>query len=62
MNLGKLWKMIRNKEPGMPQSLGSPRVRHDLTTEQHQQQLGFEREGKNRIGYLGDIANLSQKA
>ena len=61
-NLSKLWKMIRNEKPGMLQSLGLPRVGHDLATEQQQkQQLGFGGEGNNRIGYMGDIANLAQK-
>ena len=30
LNTSKLWKMIRNEKPGMLQSLGLPRVGHDL--------------------------------
>ena len=36
MNLGKLWEMVRDREPGMLQSMGSQRVRHDWVTEQQQ--------------------------
>ena len=34
MNLGKLWEMVRDREPGVLQSVGSQRVRHDWVTEQ----------------------------
>ena len=33
-NLSKLWEKWRTEEPGMPQSMGSQRVRCDLATEQ----------------------------
>ena len=29
MNLGKLWEMVRNRDPGVQQSMGSQRVGHD---------------------------------
>ena len=29
MSLGKLWEMVMDREPGMLQSMGSERVRHD---------------------------------
>ena len=29
MNLGKLWEMVKGREPGVLQSMGSQRVRHD---------------------------------
>ena len=37
MSLSKLWEMVKDKKPGVLQSMGSPRVRHDLATEQQQQ-------------------------
>ena len=36
MNLGKLWEMVKGREPGVLQSMGSQRVRHDSTTEKQQ--------------------------
>ena len=35
MNLGKLWKIVRDRRPGVLQSTGSQRVRHDLAIEQN---------------------------
>ena len=35
-NLGKLQEMVRDRKPGMLQSTGSQRVRHDWGTEQQQ--------------------------
>ena len=29
MNLGKLWEMVRNREPDVLQSVGSQRARHN---------------------------------
>ena len=34
MNLGKLWEMVRDRRPGVLQSMGSQRVRHSWATEQ----------------------------
>ena len=39
MSLSKLWEMVKDKEPGVLQSTGSQRVRHDRATEQ-QQKIG----------------------
>ena len=36
MNLSKLQEIVKNREPGMLQSMGSQKVRHDLETEQQQ--------------------------
>ena len=37
MNLGKPWETVRDRErPGILQSMGSQRLRHDLATEQQQ--------------------------
>ena len=36
MNLGKLWEIVRTGRPGMLQSMGSQRVRHDWATAQQQ--------------------------
>ena len=33
MNLSKLWEIVKNREPGMLQSLGAQRVGHNLATE-----------------------------
>ena len=34
MNLGKLWEMVRNREPDVLQSMGLQRGRHNWVTEQ----------------------------
>ena len=34
MSLSKLREIVEEEEPGLLQSVGSPRVRHDLATEQ----------------------------
>ena len=34
MNLSKLQEIVKDREPGVLQSMGSQRVRHDLATEQ----------------------------
>ena len=36
MNLGKLQEIVRDRRPGMLQSMGSRRVRHNWATEQQQ--------------------------
>ena len=37
MSLSKLWEIVRDMKPGMLQSMGSQRVKHDLVTKQQQQ-------------------------
>ena len=37
MNLSKLLEMVKQRKPGMLQSMRSRRVGHDLATEQQQQ-------------------------
>ena len=37
MSLSKLWEIVKDKKPGMLQSMGSQRIRHYLATEQQQQ-------------------------
>ena len=37
MSLSKLQEIVEDREPGVLQSMGSQRVRHDLATEQQQQ-------------------------
>ena len=37
MNVGKLRKLMRDREAWLLQSMGSQRVRHDWATEQQQQ-------------------------
>ena len=32
MSLSKLWEIVKNRKPGMLQSMGMQRVVHDLTT------------------------------
>ena len=39
MSLGKLQEIVKDKKPGVLQSMGSQRVRHDLVTEQQRQPL-----------------------
>ena len=34
MNLSKLWEMVKDRKPGMLQSMGSQRLGHNLVTEQ----------------------------
>ena len=34
VNLSKLQEIVKDREPGVLQSMGSQRVRHDLATEQ----------------------------
>ena len=36
MNLSKLWELVKDRKPGMLQSMGSQRVKQDLATEQHE--------------------------
>ena len=36
MSLNKLWEMVKDRGPGVLQSMGSQRVGHDLATEQLQ--------------------------
>ena len=38
MNLSKLQEIVKDREPGVLQSMGSQRVRHSLATEEQQQQ------------------------
>ena len=38
MNLSKLWEITKDRKPSVLQSMGSQRVRHNLVTEQQQQQ------------------------
>ena len=38
MNLSKLWKMVKDRKPGVLQSMGSQRVAYNWATEQQQQQ------------------------
>ena len=37
MNLKKLWEIVKDREPGMLQSMGCQRFGYDLVTEQQQQ-------------------------
>ena len=41
MNLSKLQETVGREEPGMLQSMGLQRVRHDLATQQQQHSLLF---------------------
>ena len=35
MSLSKLWEMVKDRKPGLLQSIGLKIVRHDLATEQY---------------------------
>ena len=37
MSFSKLWELVKDRKPGVLQSMGLQRVGHDLATEQHQQ-------------------------
>ena len=37
MNLSKLWEIVEDRGPGLLQSMGSQRIRHDVETQQQQQ-------------------------
>ena len=41
INLSKLLKIVKYREPGILQSMESQRVRHDLVTEQEQSYTAF---------------------
>ena len=36
MGLSKLWEMVKDRDPGVLQSMGLQRVGHDIATEQQQ--------------------------
>ena len=36
VNLGKLWEVVRDRKPGVLQSMGLQRIGHNLATEQQQ--------------------------
>jgi len=38
-SLNKLWEIMKDRMPGILQSTGSQRVRHNLVTKQQQQEL-----------------------
>ena len=39
MNLGRLQEMVRDRRPGVLQSMESPRIGHNWVTEKQQQQM-----------------------
>ena len=41
MNLNKLWETVRTEDPGVPQSMESQRIRHNLSTEQKKTSLSL---------------------
>ena len=41
MNLRKLWEIMKDRKPGVLQSMGSQRAGHELATEQQQWYLHF---------------------
>ena len=41
LTLGKLWEMVKNKKPGMLQSMGSQRVGHDLVMNNTNNSVNF---------------------
>ena len=46
MSLSKLWKIVKDREAWLLQSMGSQRVRHDLATERQ------EEEAPNKVKHL----------
>ena len=51
MNLGKLWEMVRDRDPGVQQSMGAQRIRQDWATEQQFHHQGIEA----RNGYACEL-------
>ena len=47
MSLSKLQEKVRDREPGMLQSMGLQRIRHDLTTEQQQRSANYSPQAKS---------------
>ena len=47
MSLSKLWEIVKDRKPGVLQSMGLQREGHDLTTEQH---INKDRTGEGRRG------------
>ena len=41
LSLSKLWEMVKEGKPGVLQSMGLQRVRHDLATKQQQPALSY---------------------
>ena len=39
MSLSKAWEIVKDRKPGVLQSMGMQRAGHDLTTEQLQQHM-----------------------
>ena len=52
MSLGKLWKMVMDRETGVLQSMESKRVGDDLVTEQQQNQQKSENESEVAQSFL----------
>ena len=48
MSLSKLWEIVKDKKTGALHSMGLQRVRHDLVTEQLQQQQKVHTERNQR--------------
>ena len=42
MSLRKLWEIMKDREPGMQQSMGSQGIRQDLATEQQSEGCHFK--------------------
>ena len=59
-SLSKLQEVVKNREAGVLQSMGSQGVRHDLETEQQQRDWeksgGETREGKERLITIVDLS------
>ena len=41
MSLSKLWERVKDRKPGVLQSMGLQRVQHDLGTEQQEEVFHF---------------------
>ena len=56
MSLSKLWEIVKDKKTGVLHSMGLQRVRHDLVTEQLQQQQKVHTErSKGRFGAVHTV-------
>ena len=63
MNLGQLQEMVRDRKPGMLQSIGLQRVGHNLVTKQQQQKLKKNYEckavGQQQHFYYNSICSIT---
>ena len=58
MSLSKLWKLVMDRRPGVLQSMGSQRVRHDWVTELNWTEYPFVIKTLLKVGVEGTYLNV----